>query len=392
MGKGAALAALSISNKVARWLWLEAHGLAQAPVGAPATIDMIRALGFVQLDSIQVVARAHHHILWSRDQSYREPMLDKLLRQRQLFEHFTHDASALHIDMLPLWQRQFTRMERKAARWFGLGGGADSGEGEALINSVLTRIRDEGALCSRDFDTVIEGERGMWQRPPHKRALDYLWHAGRLSTCHRDGITKFYDLSERVLPEVERLSDTAQIDGLCDGALSRLGVATPGEVQKFWDACDRAEVAAWADRAAPIAVRIESADGGWTSALAAPDIEDRIARLRPPTSRLRILNPFDPAIRDRNRLSRLFGFDYTVEMFVPAAKRKWGYYVFPLLEGDRFVGRIDAKCDRRAGVLSVLNQWWEPGRRRSTARQARLDAELVRLARLVGADRVARAL
>lgn len=378
------MATLKIPNTLARGLWLQAHGLATPPVGAPPTIDTIRALGFVQLDSIQVMARAHHHILWSRDQTYREPMLDRLLRQRRVFEHFTHDASALPIDMLPLWQRQFTRMERKAARWFGFGGG----EGEDLINAVLTRIRDEGALCSRDFDTVVKGERAMWQRPPHKRALDYLWHAGRLATCHRDGIIKFYDLSSRVLPAVDPLGDQAQIDGLCAAALSRLGFATPGEVQKFWEACDRAEVAAWADRAAPVTVEVQGADGSWTRAFAAPDIEDRIAGAQNPTSRLRILNPFDPAIRDRARLRRLFGFDYTVEMFVPAAKRKWGYYVFPLLEGARFVARLDARCDRREGVLDVVNLWWEPGLRRSRTRQDRLEAELARLARLVGADRV----
>ncbi|MGV6810963.1 MAG: winged helix-turn-helix domain-containing protein [Brevirhabdus sp.] len=359
--------------------------MATAPVGAPPTIDTIRALGFVQLDSIQVVARAHHHILWSRDQTYREPMLDKLLRRRQVFEHFTHDASALHIDMLPLWQRQFVRMERKAARWFKLGGG----EGEELITSVLTRIRDEGALCSRDFDTVIDGDRAMWQRPPHKRALDYLWHAGRLSTCHRDGITKFYDLSERVLPETEQLSDTAQIDGLCNAALTRMGFATLGEIQKFWDACDRTEVVEWAERTAPAEVKVQGADGSWIKAVAALDIEARVAGAAKPSTRLRILNPFDPAIRDRTRLRRLFGFDYTVEMFVPAAKRKWGYYVFPLLEGDRFVGRIDAKCNRASSTLNVLNHWWEQGLRPSKQRREKLEAELSRLGRLVGADAVA---
>lgn len=379
------MAALKIPNTLARRLWLQAHGLATAPVGAPPTIDTIRALGFVQLDSIQVVARAHHHILWSRDQTYREPMLDKLLRRRQVFEHFTHDASALHIDMLPLWQRQFVRMERKAARWFKLGGG----EGEELITSVLTRIRDEGALCSRDFDTVIDGDRAMWQRPPHKRALDYLWHAGRLSTCHRDGITKFYDLSERVLPETEQLSDTAQIDGLCNAALTRMGFATLGEIQKFWDACDRTEVVEWAERTAPAEVKVQGADGSWIKAVAALDIEARVAGAAKPSTRLRILNPFDPAIRDRTRLRRLFGFDYTVEMFVPAAKRKWGYYVFPLLEGDRFVGRIDAKCNRASSTLNVLNHWWEQGLRPSKQRREKLEAELSRLGRLVGADAVA---
>lgn len=150
------------------------------------------------------------------------------------------------------------------------------------------------------------------------------------------------------------------------------------------------EVADWADRHAArlVPVEIQSADGGWSKALAAPDIEDRIANLTQPTSRLRILNPFDPAIRDRARLKRLFGFEYTVEMFVPAAKRVWGYYVYPMLEGDRLVGRIEVKADRKQGCLSVQKLWWEPGVRTSAQRRKKLDGELDRLARLVGVSDV----
>jgi uncharacterized protein YcaQ len=103
---------------------------------------------------------------------------------------------------------------------------------------------------------------------------------------------------------------------------------------------------------------------------------------------LRILNPFDPAIRDRARLKRLFGFEYTVEMFVPAAKRVWGYYVYPMLEGDRLVGRIEVKADRKQGCLSVQKLWWEPGVRTSAQRRKKLDGELDRLARLVGVSDV----
>jgi uncharacterized protein YcaQ len=113
-----------------------------------------------------------------------------------------------------------------------------------------------------------------------------------------------------------------------------------------------------------------------------------LTSLTPPTSRLRILNPFDPAIRDRVRLKRLFGFDYTVEMFVPEAKRQWGYYVYPLLEGSRFVGRIEAKANRSDGTLNVLNLWFEPGIATTPNRLDKLDSELVRLCRLAGLDRV----
>ncbi|HCX11291.1 MAG TPA: hypothetical protein DHU81_13325, partial [Hyphomonas sp.] len=115
-------------------------------------------------------------------------------------------------------------------------------------------------------------------------------------------------------------------------------------------------------------------------AYATPDIETRLATAPAPTSRLRILNPFDPAVRDRNRLERLFGFDYRNEMFVPAAKRRWGYYVYPLLEGDRFTGRIEIKADRAKGWMSVTGLWPEPNVKWTPARHDKLNAELTRFA------------
>ena len=131
-----------------------------------------------------------------------------------------------------------------------------------------------------------------------------------------------------------------------------------------------------------------AADGAWRDAWGAPDIEARLAAAPQATIRLRILNPFDPVARDRTRLKRLFGFDYTVEMFVPAAKRQWGYYVYPLLEGDRFVGRIEVKADRKAGTLNVLKLWAEPRVKWTEARATKLEAELARLMRFVGLERV----
>jgi uncharacterized protein YcaQ len=133
-----------------------------------------------------------------------------------------------------------------------------------------------------------------------------------------------------------------------------------------------------------VPVEVETHDGGWFPSLAPADIEQRLASAPAPTSRLRILNPFDPAIRDRNRLLRLFGFDYTIEIFVPAAKRRWGYYVYPLLEGDRFVGRIELKADRNAGTLSFDRLWVEDGVKWTGPRETKLVAELDRMARFIG--------
>lgn len=382
--------ALRISNRDARRLWLDAQLLSAAPTGPLDLADIIRRLGFVQLDTIRVVARAHDHILWSRNQNFREKMLEKCLaRDRHVFEHFTHDASLIPMDFYPMWRRQFRRLEAKVRGWEWHRGMLD----EAGRAGICARIAAEGPLSTKAFDTKIEGKREMWRRPPHKLALDYMWYAGELSTSHRENFTKYYDLTHRVIPQHFRNvdhSDETQVDWLCRAALARLAFGTEGDVQRFWAAADLSEVKAWAAANAGelVPVEIESAGGAWHVALALPDIEARLAAAPAPTSRLRILNPFDPVIRDRNRLTRLFGFDYRIEIFVPAAKRQWGYYVYPLLEGDRFVGRIEVKSDREKGELSVHALWPEPGVRWTQARQAKLEAELGRLARFVGVEDV----
>jgi uncharacterized protein len=381
---------LKIKNRDARALWLSSQGLSSPPTGTLDVVGIIKRLGYVQLDTIQVVARAHHHIMWNRNQHYREPMLDRLLAEdRSLFEHFTHDASVLPMEFYPMWRRQFARLKakRERSKYFSAVPGA------AARESIRQRIADEGPLSTHAFDTKAAQPGKMWSRPPHKLALDYMWYAGELATSHRVNFNKYYDLSERVIPADIRGRDHAgetQIDWLCAAALDRLGFAAPGEIQRFWEAVDAAEVKTWIARAGAsvVPVEIETADGSWSKALAAADIGARLVETGPPTSRLRILNPFDPAIRDRTRLKRLFGFDYRVEMFVPAAKRQWGYYVYPLLEGDRFVGRLEAKADRGKSVLNVLNVWLEPGVKWTGARATKLEAELARFARLASVDNV----
>ena len=379
-------APIKIGNRTARWLWLASQGLSDTPTGPLDLYNTILKLGMVQLDTIQVVSRAHHHVLWSRNQNYREHMLNPLLaRDRVIFEHFTHDASILPMAFLPAWQRQFRRMEVTARRWHG------DLAGDPYLEDIKTRIRNEGALSTHDFDTKIEGKKQMWSRPPHKKALDYMWMTGQLATCFRNGFTKYYNLPERVFPEALRsrgLSESDELDFLMRGAIDRITVGTQGEIQKFWDTTSAKETKAWLDTANLVPVEVQNADGSITAAFGAPDIEARLAALTAPTSRLRILNPFDPAVRDRNRLERLFGFNYRNEMFVPAAKRVWGYYVFPILEGDRFVGRIEAKANRKAATLNVLNFWPEPGVTWSKARLEKLDAELDRLGRFVGCPEI----
>lgn len=380
------MTALKIRNRDARNLWLAQQGLGRPPTGALDLKNIIHKLGFVQLDTIRVVARAHDHILWSRNQHYREPMLNKLLaKDRAVFEHYTHDASVIPTEFYPMWRRQFRRKQEEIER-FGWYKSMLDAKGRADLKD---RIKTEGPLSTHAFDTKIEGKKEMWARPPHKLALDYMWYTGELATSHRENFKKFYDLRERVIPDHlhDQVHDEeTQLDWLCRAALDRIGFGSPGEIQRFWEAASAKEVKHWLDGAQGtlIPVEVEGADRSWMKGFAPADIEARLSALEPATSRLRILNPFDPVIRDRNRLERLFGFEYRVEMFVPAAKRKWGYYVFPLLEGDRFVGRLEAKADRAKGILHVNSIWPEPGVKWTEARDRKLHAELDRFGRFVG--------
>ncbi|GJL96004.1 MAG: hypothetical protein DHS20C05_24090 [Hyphococcus sp.] len=380
---------LKISNRDARRLWLERQGLSQTPTGKldqAGLLDIVERLGFVQLDTIRVIARAHDHILWSRNQNYREEMLDQLVKDRLAFEHFTHDASVLPMQVYPYWRRQFDRMGEKMKK----GNWEKYLPSQKVCDDILARVEEEGPLSTKAFDANGKYSRKEgWARPPHKFALDYYWYAGILATCHRKNFIKNYDMREKVIPTKflnKSVSKNTQINWLCSNALDRLGFATDGDIQRFWDAVDLSDVKAWTKRNKNklVDVEIELADRGVYKACAPEDIEARIAALKPSTSRLRLLSPFDPVIRDRNRLQRLFGFDYRIEIFVPAAKRQYGYYVYPMLEGERFVGRIEARADRKKKLLSVDNIWWEDGVKQTPARLKKLEAELNRIARFVG--------
>ena len=364
-----------------------------APPTGPLTqarlAAIIEHLGMVQLDPLRVVARAHDHILWSRNANYRPPMLERLLaRDRLVFEHFTHDAVVLPMAVWPMWQRQ---RERKCAA-MARGSWGTALPPEADRAAVRDRIAAEGPLCSRDFEGTPKGE--TWRRSAHRVSLDYLWHSGALSTHERRNFSKVFDLTERVIPEQVRAlpapDDAAQLSWLCRSALSKLGFGTEREIKGFYDAADLAEVKAETARGdwwRP--VEIETADGSWYQALARPDIEMVLAEADAPSSRLRIVNPFDPIVRDRARAKRLFDFDYRIEIYTPAAKRQYGYYVYPMLEGDQFVGRIEVRADREAGILRVENLWPEKAVAFGAGRIRRLEAEVGRLARFVATPNIA---
>ena len=175
------------------------------------------------------------------------------------------------------------------------------------------------------------------------------------------------------------------MDWACGAALERLGFATAGEIAGFWGNVTTDEAKAWC--AANLGGRVTTVavagtGGGRPRRLfARADVAERIAAAPEPPRQIRVINPFDPILRDRKRLERQFGFDYRIEIFVPAARRQYGYYVFPLLEGERFVGRIDMKADRGSDALAIAALWMEPECRLTPARRRRLEAELDRVRR-----------
>ncbi|MEP6146927.1 MAG: crosslink repair DNA glycosylase YcaQ family protein, partial [Nisaea sp.] len=232
-----------------------------------------------------------------------------------------------------------------------------------------------------------------WGWKPSKSALEHLWRTGELAVSAREGFQKVYDIASNVVPaeHFEPVVHEAEfIDWACRSALERLGFATPGELAAYWDAISPAEAKVWAERQTAdvaIPVEVENADGSLRQHLARPDMLDLIAAAPVPPGRIRFLSPFDPALRDRKRLQRLFGYDYRIEVFVPEAQRKYGYYVFPMLEGDKLVGRVDMKADRPAGVLRVRKHWLEARLSLTTQRKARMEAELVRWLKYLGLER-----
>jgi len=385
-----------LSNAQARRLFLERQGLSASPrpsLSADSLFDLIKTLGFVQVDSINTVARAHHMILFARNQTYRPAQLTHLLEQdRRLFEHWTHDAAVIPTDFYPYWQHRFIRdkisLLERWRKWRREGF-------EDVLAAILEKVTRDGPTMTRDIASKKQKGTGWWDWHPEKTALEFHWRTGNLAISGRKGFQKIYDITEKVIPEAHRqgtVSEQVFIDWACRSALARLGVATPREIAAFWDLVTSKEANDWCQEQLSernlIDVQVEPADGIRPgNALAFADLPDRLGDLLAPPKRVRVLSPFDPLIRDRKRCLRLFGFDYRIEVFVPQKKRQYGYYVFPLLEGSQFIGRIDMKQER--GILKVTGLWLEPGVKLGSRRKAALHSELERQRKFIGATDIA---
>lgn len=388
-----------ITAEEARRLFMGAQGLLDDPAGRATKASLaklVRQLGFVQMDTINVVERAHHLTLHTRLDAYKQAQFAHALeKERSLFEHWTHDASAIPVEWFPHWKARFrkdTASIQGNAWWQYHFRGVD---GQQVVAQVLERITREGPLKSADFEH-LEKRGPWWGWKPQKAALDFLWRTRQLAIARRVHFHKVYDLTERVLPDqhsAEEPTEEAHIHWACSSALERLGVASPKDLADFWAVLDVAQAKSWCEREAKAgriaAVNVESADGSKPRpGFAAAGWETRLKQLPDAPDRTRLLCPFDPVLRDRARALRIFGFDYRFEAFVPDRKRLYGYFVLPILEGEKLVGRLDPKFHRDQSLLEIKGLWWEPGSKATRARKKALQAAIERLAGFIGATEV----
>lgn len=339
----------------ARRLWLRAQRLdADAPFGAgPAAVGAAVAhLGYVQIDTIHVVERAHHHILWARIPAYsRADLAAALSTEKSVFEYWAHALAYIPTADLRFFVADMRRRRADPSAWFGSVTPAD-------IRRIVARVRRDGPLTIRDIDGERVEKHHLWaSRKPEKRALEAAFYAGILTVSARDGMVKTYELADRHFgwPPRPRIATEAQtLDYLLDRALRTQG-AVSLDSACYMDAPRKKAMAALIDvrvrrrRLVPLA--IDGCKPHWATpeALATPLAE---------TDAVHILSPFDPLVIQRRRLSDLFGYDHVFEAYVPAPRRKLGYFALPVLVGDRVAAAIDTKADRAGGRLLIQAWTW----------------------------------
>ena len=346
-------------------------------------LESVRRLSCVQLDSISTVERSHRIVLTSRVGNYPRATVSRLLGEGKLIEYWAHEACLVPVEDWPLFR--FRMHERRVHHWYGPVIERDP----ELAQLVLGEIRDRGPLASRHFEG--KGGGGMWNWKPAKRMLDALWTSGELVIAGREGFQRLYDLPERVIPDEllgQPLPTEAEwLRGLTLRAVHARGALTESGVIEHYRL--RGGVARLKPHVATLVAegqlrRLQVEDGGppvLVPADAALDAEPNGAVL---------LSPFDNLLWDRNFARRVLGFDHLIEVYKPQPERVYGYYVLPLLRGDRIVGRADLKAERASGTLRVHAFHRETGVRRSAALDDALGRALARLAWALGLDTIVR--
>lgn len=355
----------SLSAAEARRVALAAQGFDRArPAGAVTARALAGTVGRLhlhQVDSVNVLVRAHYLPAFSRLGPYDRALLDDAAwghrRGRRLFEYWAHECSLLPLALQPLLRWRMARADRGIGCYGRLKPFA--GEARPAAMAVLERIRAAGPMSAGDFEAG-KGAGGWWGWGETKGALEWLFWAGHLTTATRRGtFERVYDLPERVLPPALLALPTPGEDeahlALIELSARALGVASAGDLRDYFrlgpeDA--RKAIAALVEEGRLAEVAVE----GWTM----PGYLHAEARMPRRVAARALLAPFDPLVWERSRAERLFGFRYRLEIYVPAELRRHGYYVLPFLCGDRLVARVDLKADRAAGRLLAKAVHWEP--------------------------------
>lgn len=375
-----------VSVTVVRRLTIAAQGYASRHRrGTTAEVRAaVRRLSCVQLDSISTVERSHRIALASRVGTYPAHAVSRLLAQGRLIEYWAHEACLLPAED---WRLFRPAMRDGGRRWYG----EVDRTHPHLRKRVLEEIRSRGPLGSRHFDGAArQGE--MWGWKPAKRMLELLWNHGELVVCGRQGFQRLYDLPERVLPrailDLPAPSEPERLRELTLRAVRARGVLTEAGVVEHWrlrGGTARIRPIVDALVAEGVLDRLPVDDGG------APVLVPAGVELdRPSPATAVLLSPFDNLLWDRAFARRVFGFDHLIEVYKPAPQRQYGYYVLPLLRGDRIVGRVDLKSERASGELVVKAFHREDGVRPSAALDDVFDRALDRLRRVIGLETVRR--
>lgn len=378
----------TLSLKEVRKLILHQQGLTglPQPKGVEQTLKQVQQIGYVQIDTISVIERAHHHVLRSRIQDYKATYLQQLEENRSVFEYWAHAASYLPIEnyrySLPRKQDFLSGKEQ----WFK----RDS----KTLQYVLDRIEAEGPLQSKDFKPaqVKKTSNGMdWSRNPMNQALRQLFMQGRIMITARKGFQKVYDLTERVVPthidqshpsQEEYFQHLILRDIQAHGLLKNreMGYLLKGTSKPIQQQLEQ-----MVEAGILVPVLVEKQDG--TIYYTTPTLLDTIGTLKL-RKRIHILSPFDNFLIQRKRMVELFDFSYTLECYVPAPKRQVGYFALPLLYGDQFVGKVDLKADRKRKVLMIQNLVWESTVKQKEKVEAAFQKSLATFAAFNGCEQI----
>ncbi|AWX99635.1 hypothetical protein A8139_06230 [Marinomonas primoryensis] len=334
-----------------RRLALSSQGLLQtSPFGSgmAGARKAVSYLGYVQIDTISVVERAHHHVLHSRVPKFDPSMINKMLIEGDIFEYWSHAAAFLPIDDFRFSLPYKHAIKSGQTHW-------NKNPDRKLMAELLERVRTEGPLRSRDVETKVSNRAGWWDWKPAKKALEQLFMEGDLMVKDRVGFQKNYDLTERVFPSSTNVTMpsmeefvTHMVDQQlrCHGAVSLKGLT----YLRRNTALRNAVKSLVNERLAQDVLEQVQLSSGEVYFIETGALERRLPNL---SNRLQILSPFDNSVIQRDRLKHLFQYDYQIECYVPEAKRKYGYFSLPLLFRGEFIGRMDCKAHRKIRLLEI---------------------------------------